>query len=203
MTLLQAARQERDALVMALPPSSSMARSPLLSSLLTLHRALSSSSTVDAGLVTVRRQTRAAGRRLEDLLDVDDAPADAVVVTRFVEPDLLPLTDALATFIGRAARARFTPWAGDGQSETDALPELGDAVAAVVEQELGPALLSLGLFGFEVPRPFVTHFDPRRHQVVERASGPISVVVDVHRFGRIGLGGRLNDPSLVVVGGGS
>ncbi|MDP2344864.1 MAG: hypothetical protein Q8O67_28220 [Deltaproteobacteria bacterium] len=197
MTVIETARRERDTLMMTAP---SPLRSPLLSALLTLHRALSSSTaTVDPGLDHARRLCRAAGRRLEDLLDRAEEPGAALLVSRFVEPDLLPLTDALAVFIGRCARARFN----DADPSNDDLQDIGDAVAVVVEEDLGPALLSLGLFSFEVPRPFASAFDPRRHQLVERAAGPKDVVVDVQRFGRVGAGGRLKDPALVVVGGGS
>ncbi len=205
-TRLQTARQERDTLLMSGPPAlrrqtgAQAGGAALLSPLLALHRVLSSSTaSVDPALDHVRRLCRATGRRLEDLVDVDDAPTVSLLVSRFIEPDLLPLCDVLASFLGPAARARFA----DADANNDDLKDLGDAVAAVVEEDLGPALLSLGLFTFEVPRPFVTLFDPRRHQLVERGSGPKDVVVDVQRFGRVEQGRRLKEPALVVVGGGT
>ncbi len=197
--LLQTARQEARQLLSAAPPSLSQppVRSPghdLLQALLTTHRTLSAPlQTPSSTLDLLRRQARRCGRRLEDLLDGlgKRAPSTSMLVTRFIEPDLLPLVDALAVFLGGAARA-------DG----DDLKDVGEAVAVVVEEDLGGAVLAAGLYGFEVPRPGLTMFDPRRHQLVERAAGKRDVVVDVLRCGRIGAGGRLLEPSHVIIGAG-
>lgn len=188
--LLQIARKEAQQMLAGAPPALSQ---PLLQALLTTHRTLSAPLTTPQPAVEqLRRQARRCGRRLEDLLDAPRAPSTSLLVTRFIEPDLLPFVDALAVYLGSAAR-----------SDGDDVRDLGEAIAVVVEEDLGGAVLAAGLFAFEVPRPGLTVFDPRRHQLVERAPGKKDVVVDLQRFGRTGAGGRLLEPSLVIVGSGA
>lgn len=196
---VEQARRESRHLMASAPPQSHPA---LLTALLTLHRALSSSTSLHPGLHHVRRLCRRVGRHLEDLVDplaeAAEATTPAAFMARFIEPDLLPLADALAAFLGPACRPEF-----GGADAGDDVKVVADAVIAIVEEDLGPALLALPHgFAFEVPRPQVTRFDPRRHQLLERQLGPKDVVVDVQRFGRVGRGGRLLEPALVCVGDG-
>jgi hypothetical protein len=197
---VEQARRESRHLMASAPPQSHPA---LLTALLTLHRALSSSTSLQPGLHHVRRLCRRVGRHLEDLTDpmaeATEATTPAVFTARFIEPDLMPFMDALAAFLGPACR----PDVGVGGDDAADVKGVADAVIAIVEEDLGPALLATPHgFAFEVPRPQVTRFDPRRHQLLERQAGPKDVVVDVQRFGRVGKGGRLLEPALVCVGDG-
>lgn len=189
---VEAARRESKHLVSQAPAS---LQAPLVTSLVTLHRVLSSTTALDPSLEHLRRRCRRAGRRLENLLDAfaGGSTSTSALLTSFVEPDLLPLLDATALFLGPALRA---------SDDEGSVRVVADAVIAVVEEDLGPAVLAVAGFSFEVPRPQVTVFDPRRHQLLERGAGAKDVVVEVHRFGRVGRGNRLLEPALVVVGDG-
>lgn len=192
---LAEAHRRREARSSTSPPlRSAQTLAPLLNAVATLHEVASSSVVVAVELDTLARAIRRAGRRLEDALDGERALVTSSVVARTIEPDIVPLADAVAALAGIA-----------NQPGADAaFAEIAEALAVVVETELGPALTSTcQLPGFELPRPWRTTFQPQRHQLLERSEGPRDVVIAVERCGRLGPGGRLIDPALVIVGGGS
>jgi len=167
---------------------------PLLQAVATLHELTSSSSSIVPELAAFASATRRAGRRLEEALDAERSRASSSLIARIIEPDIVPLADAVAGLLGLA-----------NQPGADtAFADVAEALAVVVETELGPALTSsCQLAGFELPRPWRTTFQPQRHQLLERGEGPRDVVVAVERCGRLGPGGRLLDPALVIVGSGA
>ena len=189
------AHRRRDARSSTSPPlRSAHTLAPLLQAVATLHELASSAVVVVVELDTLARAIRRAGRRLEDALDGERALPLTSVVARTVEPDIVPLADAVAALASIA-----------NQPGADAaFADIAEALAVVVETELGPALTSTcKLPGFELPRPWRTTFQPQRHQLLERSEGPRDVVIAVERCGRLGPGGRLLDPALVIVGAGS
>lgn len=137
-----------------------------------------------------------AGRRLETLLDGERPRAVRDIVTRAIEPDVVPVADAVAL----ALAPLVSPSARDADGVDAA--DLAEALALVVETVLGPALAtSSALPQLSIPRPYRDAFDAHRHRLLERASGPRDVVVAVERCARLGPGGRLLEPALVIVGG--
>lgn len=167
---------------------------PVVHALATLHELLVDVEAELPAFAGVSRVVARAGRRLEDALDGERSWVLPDLVARTIEPDVVACADAVASALGPAMQPT------DGASPHDLL----EAVAVVVEQELGVALqLCCRLPGFEVPRPWRTPFAPARHQVIERGLGPRDVVVGVERCGRVGAGGRLLEPAHVIVGGGA
>ena len=145
--LVARARNEAQTLLSTAPSSlTTSAASPLMTALLTTQRLLtapaSTPSTPSPTLSSLAAQTRRCGRRLEDLLDgstlsSSSSSSSSSLVARFVEPDLMPLLDAVAAFVGVAARA-----------DDDELRALGEAVCVVVEDDVSHAVAALGLAGF-------------------------------------------------------
>lgn len=167
---------------------------PLVLALSTLHELVSAAASEVPAFAGALKAVARAGRRLEDALDAERPWDLADLVARTIEPDVVSCADRVVSALGPAMQP------ADGASPH----ELLEAVAVVVEQELGVALqLCCRLPGLEVPRPWRTPFAPARHQVVERTLGPRDVVVGVERCGRIGAGGRLLEPAHVFVGGGA
>ena len=192
---LVAVARQRLASSSVMPPLRSLQEhGALLRAMTVLHELLSSSSSSSPELLQVTRVVRRAGRRLEDALDGERARPLTLFVSGCVEPDIVPLADAIAGLLTTANQPGGDP----------GLAIIGEALAVVVEAELGSALaVSCGLPSFEVPRPWRTPFQPQRHQLLERAEGPRDVVIAVERCARIGRGGRLLEPALVIVGGGA
>ncbi len=167
---------------------------PLVLALSTLHELLLDVERELPAFAAASRAVARAGRRVEDALDGERPWALTDLVARTIEPDVVACADRVVAALGAAMQP------SDGASPH----ELLEAVAVVVEQELGVALqLCCRLPGLEVPRPWRTPFAPARHQVVERGLGPRDVVVGVERCGRVGAGGRLLEPAQVIVGGGA
>lgn len=166
---------------------------PLVLALGTLHELLLDVARELPTFAGASRTVARAGRRLEGALDGERLWTMNDLVTRTIEPDVVASADRVVGALGPAL-----------QPEAASPHELLEALAVVVEQELGVALqVCCRLPGFEVPRPWRTPFAPARHQVVERGLGPRDVVVGVERCGRIGAGGRLLEPAHVIVGGGA
>jgi hypothetical protein len=167
---------------------------PIVQALATLHELLVDLEAELPVFAGASRAVARAGRRLEDALDGERSWELTELVARTIEPDVVACADRVVSSLGPAMQP------ADGASPH----ELLEAVAVVVEQELGVALqLCCRLPGFEVPRPWRTPFAPARHQVIERGLGPRDVVVGVERCGRVGAGGRLLEPAHVIVGGGT
>ncbi len=167
---------------------------PLVLALGTLHELLLDAEHELPACAAALQAVARAGRRFEDALDGERPWTLPDLVTRTIEPEVVACADRVVSALGPAM-----------QPANAASPhELLEAVAVVVEQELGVALqLCCRLPGFEVPRPWRTPFAPARHQMVERGLGPRDVVVGVERCGRVGAGGRLLEPAHVIVGGGA
>ncbi len=191
--LIAEAVRRRDARLHKSPlPSAAKLYAPLLHALMTLHEVALSSTASPLELVNFSRAVRRTGRRLEDIADSERPRPLAAFIASTVEPDIIPLADAVAALLGHAHAPGGDPVFAD----------VAEALAVVVETELGPALASTcQLPSFELPRPWRTTFQPQRHQLLERGDGPRDVVVSVERCGRVGVGGRLLDPALVIVGG--
>ena len=190
--VIAAAHARRDRTTSTLRQATTM--TPLLLALGTLHELLVELERELPAFAAAARAVGRAGRRLEDALDGERPWVLADLVARTIEPDVVGCADRVVSALGPAMQP----------SDAASPHELLEAVAVVVEQELGTALqVCCRLPGFEVPRPWRTPFAPARHQVVERGLGPRDVVVGVERCGRVGAGGRLLEPAHVIVGGGA
>ena len=171
---------------------------PVLQALTVLSSLLASSAShglaMGAELTMLDRLVRRAGRRLEDHLDGERPRNIALVNKRVIEPDVVPIGDAVAQCLGRGLQP-----AGDVE-----LAEVVEAIAQATETDLGAALVACtGGLGFELPRPWRTPFVPQRHRIVERAAGPKDIIVAIERCGRIAGSGRLVEPAIVIVGSGA
>ena len=129
---------------------------PLLQALTVLSSLLASSAShglaMGAELTMLDRLVRRAGRRLEDHLDGERPRNIALVNKGVIEPDVVPIGDAVAQCLGRGLQP-----AGDVE-----LAEVVEAIAQATETELGAALVACtGGLGFELPRPWRTPFVPR------------------------------------------